>query len=645
MPLNKLQFKPGIVTDLTNYSGKGGWYDCDKIRFLTGFPQKVGGWVKATPNTFIGTCRQMWNWITTFTDNFLAVGTNIKLYIESSNGVFSDITPLRDSNPTYVSPATNNCISVSNGSNLVKVTLTSPYSAVDGNYVTVSGVAGTTIGGIPVSQINGNYPITGVVGDPDSFTYAVATTATSSVTATGGTAIQVDFEIEPGNAATTAGYGWGTGPWGINASGWGLGSTTPVYLPQQDWWFDNFYNDLIANIRNGTPYYWYRGSIADPSTALSTRAVPLQTVASNGGFSTSAVPVVVGQLLVSQQSSIVIAFGAVPYGSTNPTDYDSLLIRWSDQGNPGQWEPLATNAAGFLRVSRGSRIVAALATRQEILVLTDSALFSLQFLGTTQVFGLQEYQEDISIMSPRAAVNVAGVSYWMGSNKFYVYSGVVSTLPCTVRDHVFNNLNYQQAAQVMCGNNEQWNEIWWFYPSASSNWNDSYVVYNYVDHIWYFGSMVRTAWLDTPLRTYPQAASTAQNSTVGYLYNHEDGVDDDTVPMTAYIKSSDFDVGDGEQFMLCKRIIPDVSFGGSALSNPTPTVTMQIYARNFPGSTYQNNPATTQPVVETSVDVYTEQVFIRARARQMAFQIRSSTLGVQWQLGSPRLDARPDGKR
>jgi hypothetical protein len=410
---------------------------------------------------------------------------------------------------------------------------------------------------------------------------------------------------------------------------------------------DNFDNDLVANIRNGAPYYWERGSIISPITALATRAITLQAYATAQGYSAADVPVAVMQLLVSQQDKHLLAFGAVPFGSVNIDEFDPLLIRWAAQDSPGEWGPTVTNSAGFLRVSRGSRIVRAMPTRQEILVWTDSTLYALQFLGTTDVFGLQEYSDNISIASPRAAVTAANIVYWMGQDKFYAYTGRVETLPCTLRNHVFMNINFEQADQIICGTNEQWNEVWWFYPTADSNWNNAYVVYNYVDQIWYYGTIERTAWLDTPLRHFPQAAATGQNDTSGFIYNHEDGVDDGDVAMPAFIQSNDFDLDDGEQFMLTRRIIPDIDFSGSANTEaaPTPEVTLEVKSRNFPGNAFNTNTDDTANVTQTTVGAYSGQVFMRIRARQMALKIISDQLGTQWQLGAPRLDARPDGKR
>jgi hypothetical protein len=635
MAFIKLQFKPGVNRDQTDYSNEGGWYECDKIRFRSGYPEKLGGWVKATPRTFIGTCRQMWNWVTTFTDDFLAVGTDEKVYIEVG-GYFYDITPIRT---TVSTTNSDNCVYTTNGSRTVTITTVTATNAVAGAYVQISGVSGA-VGGIPASELNANHRITSVISG-FSFTIEVATAATSTVTGGGGTAIVVQMEINPGNAITVYGYGWGVGTWGRNA--WGLGADQPIVLPQRDWWFDNFDNDLVMNIRNGEGYWWERGVTTDPQNALGTRAISLSAYATAKGFTAASVPVKIMQLLVSQQDKHIIAFGAVPFGSTDPDDFDPLLIRWADQDTPGDWTPTVTNTAGFLRVSRGSRIVRALPTRQEILVWTDSHLYTLQFLGTTDVFGLQEYADNISIMSSRAVTTAANITYWMGQDKFYAYTGRVETLPCTLRNHVFNNFNLNQSDQVVCGTNEQWNEVWWFYPTADSDYNNAYVVYNHLERIWYYGTIDRTAWLDTAVRYYPQGANTPGGTSVGSLYDHENGINDDDIAMVSYIQSSDFDLDDGDQFMLTRRILPDISFATSTAT--AAEVTLTVRPRNFPGAPVSIDPADAQRVITSSVNQYTDQVFVRARARQMALKISSDQLGVQWQLGAPRLDARPDGRR
>ena len=616
MPLSRLQFKPGLNRDQTNYAGEGGYYECDKIRFRSGFPQKIGGWLRYGVFTLIGTCRQMYNYISSFSDNIQVLGTNAKLYLDIGTNLVN-ITPLRASNPTYTTTATDNCFTTVNGSTTVTVTITG-CTAIVGNYVEISGAVATR--GIPASELNTNHEIlTAPTGD--TFTIAVTTAATSSGTG-GGTAIVVSFEIDVGPITTTYGYGWGAGAWGAGA--WGASSLVPVKIFQQDWFIDNFDNDVVANIRDGAIYYWeYTGS-------FNTRAVLLSSLAG-----ATDVPTEATQVLVSQNDKHLLCFGSTPFGGGS---FDPLLIRWANQDEPTNWTPLPTNSAGFIRVSRGSRIVRALPTRQEILVWTDSHLYTLQFTGTTDVFSLQEYADNISIMSPRSCISANNVTYWMGQDKFYAYSGRVETLPCTIRNYVFQDFNYDQAEQVVCGTNEQWHEVWWFYPSSSAQTNDRYVIYNYLERIWYYGNLARTAWLDSPSRQYPQAVG-------GYfIYNHEQGLNDDTSAMTSFITTNDFDIGDGDNLLLIKRIIPDVDFNGSTAAAPKVMMTMK--PRNFPGSNYSN---TNEPDVTRSTTVpieqYTEQVFIRARARQMGFKIISEDLNVQWQLGAPRLDGRPDGKR
>lgn len=652
MPFLKLQFQQGVNRDRTNYSGEGGWWDCDKIRFFSGFPQKVGGWFKATSETFIGTCRQLFNYITSYTDNILAVGTNVKVYLEVG-GIFYDITPLRETFTTSTSPSSDNCIDTTNGSTTVNVNI-SGHGCLTGDYVTISGVTGDP-GGVPDAEINAEHIVTLV--DSDNFTFEVTTPASSTTSNQGGTAITVECQIHPGFSAITAGYGWGTGPWS-GSYGWGLASPTPVFLPQRDWWFDNFDNDLVMNIRSdvtgsgvavgGPIYYWERGTTVNPSTALSTRAVLLSSL-----VGATDVPETATQVLVSQNDKHLLAFGCQPYGGSSG-DFDPLLIRWASQDDPLMWEPLSTNSAGFIRVSRGSRIVRAIPNRQEIIVLTDSSVYSLQFLGTSDVFGLQELADNISIISPRAVITTNNITYWMGVDKFYMYDGRVQPLPTTVREYVFKDLNFSQADQIVSGTNEGFNEVWWFYPSGTSTWNDRYVIFNYLDNCWYFGTIGRTAWLDTPLRPYPFAAYTSPppdpindpyTQAGGNLFQHEFGVNDDEAPMVTYIQSNDFDIlqNDGEQFMLTRRMIPDINFNGSTAQNPE--VTLSIRSRNFPGSQFQTDPSDNQRVIETSFGLFTNQVFIRTRGRQLALRVGSEDLGVQWQLGTPRLDARPDGKQ
>jgi hypothetical protein len=658
MPFLKLQFRPGIVRDTTNYANEGGWYECDKVRFFSGYPQKIGGWIEATSQRISGTCRQMLNWVTSYQDNLLAVGTNTKVYIEVG-GYFYDITPTR---ATFSSPDTDDCIETVGGSNIVIVNIVG-HGAFPGNFVRISGVTGD-VGGIPNAEINTIHEVLTVL-DADSFTIQVTTPAdivfgfgtgdwngsygwgdpsqTPAIVTGGGNSIVVEFEIYPGLPATVAGYGWGTGAWNGDYA-WGLASPTPIYQPQRDWWFDNFDNDLVMNIRaevtntgiaiGGPIYYWERGFTVNPTSALSSPAVLLSSMPG-----ANEVPETANQILVSQNDKHLLALGCQPFGGGSD-DFDPLLIRWADQDNPFEWEPLPTNSAGFIKISRGSSIVRGLPTRQEIVVFTETHLYSLQFLGTTDVFGLQELADNISIMSPRSCIAVNNVVYWMGLDKFYMYDGRVQTLPCSVREYVFKDINYAQADQVICGTNEGFNEVWWFYCSQDSGWVDRYVIYNHLDQIWYYGQLGRTAWLDVSSRDFPTAIYTDEDQNPGILYTHEVGIDAAGEPLPGFIQSSDFDIKDGDQFMLTKRIVPDINFNTSTA--PNPEVTFQVKTRNFPGSSFSSE---FKPVIETNVDQYTDQIFIRLRGRQMALKVSSEGLGVQWQLGNPRLDAREDGKR
>jgi hypothetical protein len=630
MPFQKLQFKPGVNRDQTNYTNEGGWNECDKIRFRSGYPEKIGGWVKSTPNFMLGVCRQLFGWITSYADNFLACGTNKKVYIEVA-GNFFDITPLRETNPTFTTPTTDNCFSTTTGSSIVTVAITGSVAAA-GNYVSFTGA--NSIGTVTAALLNKNHEIQTAI-NADAFTIDVGTAA-NTTGAGGGTTINAAFEIDTGNGITTAGYGWGTGLWDDNF-GWGLNSPNPVNLPQQDWWFDQFDNDLVMNIRNGPIYYWARGTNATPDGALAARAILLEDLGGAADVPTEAM-----QTLVSQNDKHLLAFGCQPYAG-GATDFDPLLIRWASQDDPGMWTPLVTNSAGFIRVSRGSEIVRAIPTKQEILVFTEATLSSLQFTGTSDVFALQEIGDNLSIIGPRAVSIVNNMTFWMGKDKFYVYTGRVETLPCTLRNHVFTNINLNQTDQIICGTNEGWNEVWWMYPTANSNVNNAYVIFNHLERIWYYGTIDRTAWLDSPLRQFPQAINADNVNELSYLYDHEDGTNDDTLPMVAYIQSSDFDIAEGDQFMLTRRIIPDINFAGSSAANPE--ANFVIRPRNFPGSAYQSNASNTQRVIQTTVNQFTDQVFLRARARQVALKIESTGLDTQWQLGSPRLDMRPDGKR
>jgi hypothetical protein len=652
MPLQRVQFKSGVNRDQTNYSNEGGWFECDKIRFRSGYPQKIGGWLRYGVFTILGACRSMFNWVTGFNDNFMALGTNKKVYIEVGRLLY-DITPI---DRIFESPDTDDCFNFTQGSRVILVTIVN-HGAQTGDFVTFSGAVGVgvdpnIIAGIPASEINANHEITRLT--QDTFTITVATAANfgaawgfstwntgawgiGSIPTNindGGDEIVADFEIPIGFPITVFGYGWSVGTW--NSGQWGQSSGQPINIQQRNWFFQNFDNDLVMNIRYGQIYYWERGVFTNPNIALGTRAVLLSSLPGATDVPTQAI-----QIIVSQNDKHLICLGATPFGGGA---FDPLLIRWANQDEPTNWTPEVTNSAGFIRVSRGSRIVCGVATRQEILIFTEATLNSLQFLGTTDVFGLQELADNISIISPQSVSVVNNVVYWMGKDKFYAYSGRVDTLPTTLRNHVFNNINLNQVDQIISGTNEAWNEIWWMYPTADSNYNNAYVIYNFLERVWYYGSISRTAWLDTPLRTYGQAVETDPTNWTGVMYNQEQGTNDGVLPMESFITSSDFDIGDGENFTLMNRIIPDINFDGSTAE--APEVTMTIKPHNFPGSAYITNMGTeSQRVISTVVNQYTPQIFIRARARQMGLEIRSTELDTQWQLGAPRIDGRPDGKR
>ena len=624
MALIKLKFRPGVNRDQTNYTGEGGWYEMDKVRFYSEYPQKLGGWFRYTFNLAIGLTRNIFNWITSYQDNLLAIGTSKKLYVEAG-GNLVDITPIR---AIFDTPDTDNCFATTDESKEILVTLAG-HGANEGDYVTISGAS--AVGGVPDTDINKEFSIFDVTST--TFKILVDTEATSSTTG-GGTSITMEFQISVGFNEKTAGYGWGTDGWGRSA--WGSGSEVPVLFEARDWFYDNFDNDLVCNIRNGAIYYWARGNNVTPN--FTTRAILLSDLSG-----ASNVPDQAMQILISQNDKHLLALGCTPFGGG---PYDPLLIRWSDQDSPENWTPSSTNSAGFLRVSRGSRIIRGLPTRQETMIWTDSNLYSLKFLGTTDVFGVEEYADNISIASSRAVATASNVTYWMGIDKFYAYTGRVETLPCTIRNYVFNDINFQRIYNVVCGTNDTFNEVWWFYPSALSSRNDRYVVFNYVEKVWYYGNLERTAWLDSQLREYPQGIYFDNNTGLSTIYDHERGVNADTEPMHAFIRSNDFDIEDGDKYVLTKRIIPDIGFDGSDRDvNQSPAVTMEIMPRNFPGSAYHGTADDSQSVISSVVDQFTDQVFIRARARQMALKVSSDALGVQWQVGSPRLDGREDGKR
>ena len=619
MPLQKILFKPGVNRENTRYTTEGGWYECDKIRFRQGNPEKIGGWTRFSAFTFLGVCRSLWNWITLGGANLLGVGTNLKFYI-NLGGQYYDITPLRGS-PTI----NNNPFVATLGSSVITVTDTA-HGCLTGDFVTFSGAVGLG-GNITAGVLNAEHQVTVV----DANTYTITVSATANATDVsgspgGGAAVVAAYQLNTGPEYEVPLVGWGAGGWGTG--GWGTGTSDPI--PLQLWSQFNFGEDLIFGPRGGGVYYW------DASAGVTVRGVNLTV---SGDADT---PLFQNHLLVSDASRFVIVFGTNDYGAST---IDPMLIRWSEQEDPFTWTPAITNQAGSVRLSHGSEIVTAIQTRQEIVTFTDQALYSLQYLGPPFVWGTQLLGDNISIMGPSAVALASGVVYWMGVDKFYMYDGRVQTLNCDLRRYVFGDFNQDQAAQVFAGTNEGFNEVWWFYCSAGSTVVDKYVIYNYLEKIWYYGTMGRTAWLDTGLQPYPIAATYINN-----IVNHESGVDDSSTatpaPIAANISSSEFDIGDGHNFGFVWRVLPDLTFGGSAAS-PTPQVTMTLQGLTNSGSGVTASAG--QNVIKGSTYVITEeftgQIYTRVRGRQMIFKIDSNQVGTTWQLGAPRIDIRADGRR
>jgi hypothetical protein len=634
MPLQKLQFRPGVNREGTTLANEGGWYDCDKIRFRSGYPEKIGGWAALSYNTFLGVCRSMWNWVTLKQYNLLGVGTNLKFYVEDG-GDYYDITPIREINgntPSAGPPVVNaSTITLTASGSTMTVSDSAADSLQVDDFVTIAGAG--TIGGV---NVNGEYQIVSVLtGTTYTVTLTTPTTGSNSAAT-----ITLAYQINTGFATYTIGTGWGTGPW--SRLGWGSGFTTGFGLQLRLWSQSNFGEDLLFSPRGGALYLWQPGSGATP--AYSTRGALV---------SGTDVPSEINQIMVSDTSRIVIAFGCNDYGAYGTTAQDPLLIRWTEQESYTNWTPAATNQAGSYRLSHGSEIVGAMQTRQEIVVWTDAAIYSMQYLGPPFVYGFTLLADNISIVSPNAMATAAGVVYWMGVDKFYIYSGRVETLPCSVRQFIFNDINRDQEAQFNAGTNEGYSEVWWNYCSKNSTVVDRYVIFNYLDRVWYYGTLDRTAWLDSPLRQYPMAA-TAGNIIVYHEAAVDDGSTNPPSPINAYIQSSDFDIDDGHNYGFVWRIIPDITFDGSDTTGATsdkPFVTFTVRPRQNPGSAYgvaaiPDVTSAQSYAGQTTYNVqqFTEIVYSRVRGRQMAFKVESNNIGTQWQLGVPRIDVRPDGR-
>lgn len=704
MALKKFLFKPGVNRENTRYTTEGGWYSCDKVRFRQGTPEKIGGWQRISVNFFLGVCRSIWNWVTLAGENLLGVGTNLKFYIEQGGGYY-DVTPIR-----LTTAAGDVTFAASAGSSTITVTDTA-HGALANDYVTFSGAV--SLGGnVTAVVLNQEYQIV-TVPTANTYTITVGVTASAGDSGNGGTATIGQYQINTGPAFAEALTGWGAGGWGLGPWGYGTSPAEALRL----WSQQNFGEDLVFGRRGGGIYYWdasvgvapnvFTVTIAGPAVVTFTSELPELTpiqLTTTGALPTGlsigttyylrnvsgltanlsatpagalittsgtqsgthavdiralgldqlpgadSVPIIQNYLLVSDINRFVFAFGANDYGTTTQ---DPMLVRWSDQEDAANWAPSATNQAGSVRFSKGSEIVTALQSRQEILVWTDSSLYSMQYVGAPIVWGSQLVGDNISIVGQNAVAYANGVAYWMGVDKFYMYDGRTQTLKCDLRKYIFSDIDTNQHGQVFAGTNEGFNEIWWFYCSKDSTTVDRYVIFNYAENAgqgaWYYGEMARTAWLDSGLREFPLAATYLNN-----LVNHEQGVDDsstpESLPIEAYITSSEFDIEDGHNFAFVWRVLPDITFSGSTADNPA--VTMYLRPLKNSGSGY-TNPASVggegnAEITRTAtvpIEEFTGQVFIRIRGRQMAFEVRSTELGVNWQLGAPRFDIRPDGRR
>ena len=622
MALKKLAFKPGINREVTRYTNEAGWYECDKVRFRQGFPEKIGGWERISVSVFQGLCRSLSNWVTLGSINLIGVGTHLKFYLEQGGG-YNDITPIRET-----TAAGDVTFAATNGSATLTIT-DAGHGAREGDFVTFSGAV--SLGGnITAVVLNAEYQIV-TVPDANSYTITATATANASDTGNGGSSVVGAYQIRTGEPYEVPLTGWSGGTWGAGVWGTGGTSTESIRL----WSQSNFGEDLIYGPRGGDIFYW------DATNGVETRAVYLNTLAG-----ASNVPTKQNFILVSDVSRFVFCFGANTLGSAT---FDPMLIRWSDQEDPANWTPASTNQAGDLRLSKGTEIVTAKQSRQEVLVWTDSSVYSLQYQGAPIVWGVQLVGDNISIASQNAVGFSGGVAFWMGKDKFYSYDGRTQTLLCDVRRFVFNDFNELQYDQVFAGTNEAFHEIWWFYCSQNSQTIDRYVVYNYLEKTWYYGTMARTAWLDSGLRDYPLAASYTYN-----LTNQEFGTDDNEtgtpVPISASITSGQFDIDGGDRFAFIWRLMPDMTFDGSTTDDPHATMSLLPLANsgsgyNSPASEGGSNSGTVTRTATVPIEKFTGQVNTRVRGRQMSIKVESDSLGVRWQLGSPRVDMRPDGRR
>ena len=619
MPLTPLTFRPGINREITPFANEGGWVDGDKIRFRAGFPETIGGWDRLNTTTFLGTARSLHPWVTLSGKQLIGMGTNLKYYVVQG-GLPLDVTPVR-----ATSDAGDVTLLATAGSSTLTVTHLL-HGATSGAYVTFSGAVGLG-GDITADVLNAEHAITGIIGT-NAYEIDVGIPATVADTGDGGSLTVATYQINPGLDTVTFGTGWGTGPWSRGT--WGSSSTTATATGQlRIWSQDNFGEDLVFAARDGGIYYW------DSSAGTDVRGVAISDLAGS-----QSAPTIARRVLISERDRHTIAFGCDP--EFDPGTQDPLLIRFSDQENILEWRALETTTAGDLRIGTGSGIVTAVQTKQQILVLTDISAHTLQFVGAPFTFGLSEISTNISIAGPNAAVAAGDAVFWMGRGEFYVYAGQVQQVDCAVKDYIFGDIHTDQLEKVAAGHNAAFSEVWWFYPSAGSAENDRYVVYNYAQDIWYYGTIGRTAWIDRGTYKYPIATGPS-----GYLYYHEFGLDDGSTnppgPIHAYIESAAVDISEGDQFMFAHRLLPDITFRNSP---DTPLATFTLKAKNFPGGALFGDDATT--TTRTSVvpvEQFTTQTYVRIRGRAMALRVESNQTETAWRLGVPRLDIRTDGRR
>ena len=623
MPLTTLRYKPGVNRDVTSFTNEGGWVDSDKVRFRLGFPEKIGGWVKYTLNTYLGSARSLFPWTALDSTKFLGIGTNIKFYVVEGDA-FNDITPIR---VTTTGEAT---FSVGDGFTVATVTDNS-HGVNPGDFVTFSNAA--SLGGnVTAAVLNQEYEIA-TVPTVNTFTINLSVTGNSSDSGNGGGSTVAAYQIDCGLDTQVGGSGWGSSTWGRSTwgSSFGLGVATELAL----WNQDNFGEDLLFNLRDGAIYYW------DRSGGVAARAVNLVDVAGANNA-----PTIAKQVMVSDNSRHVIAFGTNTIGTAVQ---DPLLIRFSSSESLTDWSPTPTNSAGDLRIGSGSTFITAIETKREIVIFTDSTLHSMQFLGAPFSFGIQPLSTGITIMGPNAAVAVEDAVFWMGQDSFYLYEGGTKQLPCMVKEKVFFDFDYGQKDKVYAAHNAEFSEVTWFYCSNSNSLanngtgqNNFYVTYNYAESVWYYGTIARTAFIDRGTFQYPIGAQD------GYLYSHEVGYDDDGSAMAASIEASPIDIGEGERFVFINKIIPDITFQGS--TGGTPSASMTLSMQDYPGSSYgqaETDTVTSSAISTTTVpfEQFTTKADIRLRGRSFAFKIGSTALGVRWRLGSPRIQLRQDGRR